>query len=146
MADTPKVYLVNASLGDPDLLTRQAERILRTSGAVIYDPLVSAQILCLANPEAETIGLGGVGSQEERFAELCGWYLRCREARDTVVRLLDRDPLLNGDTNEELEFLARHGFEVEILPSVIPETIYECRAALREAKASVEQTPAKVRL
>jgi uroporphyrin-III C-methyltransferase len=147
VADTPKVFLVSASLGDPDLLTRKAERLLRTSGAVIHDPHVSAQILCLSNPEAQMIALSSGGSQEERFAELCGWYLRLREAGDTVVRLLAADPLLNGDANEEIEFLARHGFEVEILPGVIPETIYECRAALREAKASLETAklePAKV--
>ncbi len=147
MADTPKVFLVSANLGDPDLLTRKAERVLRTSGAVIHDPLVSAQILCLSNSEAELIALTGTGSQEERFAELCGWYLRLREAGGSVVRLLAADPLLNGDANEEIEFLARHGFEVEILPGVIPETLYECRAALREAKASLETArlePAKV--
>jgi uroporphyrin-III C-methyltransferase len=147
VADTPKVFLVSANLGDPDLLTRKAERVLRTSGAVIHDPLVSAQILCLSNSEAELIALTGTGSQEERFAELCGWYLRLREAGGSVVRLLAADPLLNGDANEEIEFLARHGFEVEILPGVIPETLYECRAALREAKASLETArlePAKV--
>lgn len=147
MADTPKVFLVSAGLGDPDLLTRKAERILRNSSAVIHDPLVSAQILCLANPEAETIALSPVGSAEERFAELCGWYLRLREAGGSVVRLLAADPLLNGEANEELEFLARHGFEVEILPGVIRETLYECRAAVREAKATLETArlePAKV--
>lgn len=147
MADTPKVFLVSANLGDPDLLTRKAERILRMSGAVIHDPFVSAQILCLANPEAQVIALSTGGSQEERFAELCGWYLRLREAGGSVVRLLVVDPLLNGEANEELEFLARHDFEVEIIPGVIPETLYECRAALREAKASLEKAkpePAKV--
>jgi uroporphyrin-III C-methyltransferase len=147
VADTPKVFLVSADLGDPDLLTRKAERVMRTSGAVIHDPHVSAQILCLANPEAEIISLSGTGSQEERFAELCGWYLRLREAGGSVVRLLAADPLLNGEADEELEFLARHGFEIEVLPGVIPETLYECRAAVREAKASLETArmePAKV--
>jgi uroporphyrin-III C-methyltransferase len=147
VADTPKVFLVSASLGDPDLLTRRAERILRTSVAVIHDPHVSAQILCLGNAYAQTIALSAGGSLEEQFAELCGWYLRLREAGGIVTRLLAADPLLNGEASEELEFLARHGFEVEILPGVIPETLYECRAAVREAKASLETAklePAKV--
>lgn len=147
MADTPKVFLVNAGLGDPDLLTRKAERIMRISAAVIHDPFVSAQILCLANPDAQMVTLTAEGSLEERFAELCGWYLRVREDGGTVVRLLVSDPLLNGDANEELEFLARHGFEIEILPGVIPETLYECRAAVREAMATLETArlePAKV--
>ncbi|MEI9811401.1 MAG: SAM-dependent methyltransferase [Acidobacteriota bacterium] len=138
MADQPKVFLVSAGLGDPDLLTRKAERILRTADAVIHDRFVSAQVLCLANSESQVISLDAVGSQEEQFADLCGWYLRLRESITSVVRLLAADPLLNGEANEELEFLARHGFDVEILPGVIAETVYECRAAVREAKAALE--------
>jgi len=77
--DTAKVYFVGAGLGDPDLLTRKAERTLRTADAVIHDRFVSAQILCLINPEARVILLGPEGSQEERHADICGWYLRLRE-------------------------------------------------------------------
>jgi siroheme synthase len=40
--------------------------------------------------------------------------------------------LIEGEADEELEFLARHGFEIEVLPGVLPETVYECRAVARE--------------
>ncbi len=138
--ETAKVYLVGAGLKDPDLLTRKAERTLRSADVVIHDSFVSAQILCLINPEARVILLGSEGSQEERHADICGWYLRLREDCRTVARITATDPLIGGEAGEELEFLARHGFEVEVLPGVLAETVYECRAAVREATATVHES------
>ncbi len=137
MVDAAKVYLVGAGLGDPDLLTRKAERMLGFAGAVIYDSKVSAQILALANVTARCVAVGSESSPEEHSAEVCGWYLRLRESCSCVVRLTSTDPLLDGEFTEELEFLARHGFETEVIPGVLPETVYECRAAMREARKAV---------
>ena len=47
-----KVYLVGGGPGDPDLLTRKAIRLLDQADCVIYDRLISADVLALANPEA----------------------------------------------------------------------------------------------
>jgi siroheme synthase len=124
---------VSAGLGDPDLLTRKAERVLTSADAVIHDDSVSAQILCLAGSKAEIVSLGSSGSQEERQAEAFGWYLRLRDHCQTVVRLITSDPLLAPESAEEMEFLARHGFGIELLPSVLAETVYESRVATKEA-------------
>ena len=51
-AERAKVYLVGAGPGDPDLLTRKAARILAEAEAVIYDKIVSPEVLALANPHA----------------------------------------------------------------------------------------------
>lgn len=134
--DTAKVYLVGVGLGDPDLLTRKAERMLRTADAVIYDRKVSPQILELAGG-AHCVAVGSEPSDEEHRAEVCGWYLRLRETCASVVRLMSTDPLLEGEADEEMEFLSRHGFELEILPSILPETVYECRAAMRAVPGKI---------
>jgi uroporphyrin-III C-methyltransferase len=137
VVETAKVYLVGAGLADPDLLTRKAERLLGLADAVIYDCKVSSQILALANGLARCVPVGSEPSDEEHSAEVCGWYLRLRESCAAVVRLTSTDPLLEGEFAEELEFLSRHGFEVEVIPGVLPETVYECRAAVREARKAV---------
>ena len=137
MGDAVKVCLVGAGLDDPDLLTRKAERLLSLADAVIYDRKVSPQILALANSAARCIAVGSEPSDEEHNAEVCGWYLRLRETCPSVVRLTSTDPLLDGEFSEELEFLSRHGFEIEVIPGVLTETVYECRAAVREARKAV---------
>jgi uroporphyrin-III C-methyltransferase len=119
VADTAKVYLVGAGPGDPDLLTRKAARVLSEAEAVIYDRLVSAEILALANPKATFIHAGKQrGQQEEVQAEIYAWYLRLRDLPGPIVRLKSGDPMIFGRGGEELEFLARHGFEVEVVPGI----------------------------
>lgn len=124
MAETAKVYLVGAGPGDPELLTRKAERILSSAAAVIYDRLVGTDILELVNPSAKLIhveketGKYAAESQEEAQAEIYGWYLRLRHSEGPVVRLKNGDPMIFSRGGEELEFLARHGFEIEIVPGI----------------------------
>jgi uroporphyrin-III C-methyltransferase len=118
-ADRAKVYLVGAGPGDPDLLTKKAARILAEAQAVIYDKLVSPEILGLANPHATFVPARKErGQQEEAQSEIYAWYLRLRDAAGPVVRLKSGDPMVFGRGGEELEFLARHGFDVEVVPGV----------------------------
>jgi uroporphyrin-III C-methyltransferase len=119
VAERAKVYLVGAGPGDPDLLTRKAARLLAQAGAVIYDKLVSPEILALANPHATFIPARKERGQQEEFeAEIHACYLRLREAAGPVVRLKSGDPLVFGRGGEELEFLTQHGFDVEVVPGV----------------------------
>ena len=118
-ADRAKVYLVGAGPGDPDLLTRKAERVLARAEAVIYDKLVGPEVLALANPEATFVPVSKErGQQEEIQAEVYAWYLRLRATPGPVVRLKNGDPMVFGRGAEELEFLTQHGFEVEVVPGV----------------------------
>lgn len=118
-AERAKVYLVGAGPGDPDLLTRKAARILAQAEAVIYDKLVNPGILALANPHATFVPARKQrGQQEEIQAEIYAWYLRLSDTPGPIVRLKNGDPLVFGRGAEELEFLARHGFDVEVVPGV----------------------------
>jgi len=114
-----KVYLVGAGPGDPDLLTRKALRALAEADAILYDRLVSAEVLALANPIAELIAVGKEqGQQEEIQAAIYDWFLRQGERPRNIVRLKSGDPMVFGRGGEEWEFLLRHGFEVEVVPGV----------------------------
>jgi uroporphyrin-III C-methyltransferase len=117
--DRAKVYVVGAGPGDPDLLTRKALKVLIGADVVIYDRLVSPEILSLANPSAQLIYAGkSYGHQEEVQSEIFACFLRLAHSARTIVRLKSGDPMVFGRGGEELDFLVRHGFEVELVPGV----------------------------
>ena len=114
-----KVYLLGAGPGDPELLTLKAFRILREAEVILYDRLVSAEILALANPAAILIHTGKRhGEQEEIQNEINNLMLDHWRAGRTVVRLKGGDPMVFGRGAEEWALLVAHGAEVELVPGV----------------------------
>jgi uroporphyrin-III C-methyltransferase len=114
-----KVYLVGGGPGDPDLLTRKAARILAEADCVIYDRLISAEVLALANPAAHFVYAGKEqGQQDEIQAAIFEAFLALGGRAGVIVRLKSGDPMVFGRGGEELEFLHEHGFEVEVVPGV----------------------------
>ncbi|HYL85933.1 MAG TPA: uroporphyrinogen-III C-methyltransferase [Candidatus Angelobacter sp.] len=114
-----KVYLMGAGPGNPDLLTVQAVRILRTAEVVLHDHLVSQEILDLlpAWTQVRNVGkrCGHAGISQEQIHALL--IAAAREGKH-VVRLKGGDPLLFGRVGEEMEALARAGVEFEVVPGV----------------------------
>jgi uroporphyrin-III C-methyltransferase len=114
-----KVYLAGAGPGDPDLLTRKALRVLAEADCVIHDRLINPEILALANPAATLLDGGKQpGRQEQIQQQIYEWFLRAGSTARTIVRLKSGDPMVFGRGGEELEFLVRHGFDVEVIPGV----------------------------
>ncbi len=114
-----KVYLLGAGPGDPDLLTIKGLRILREADVILYDRLVSPEILALANPAALLIHTGKRhGQQEEIQNEINALMLRHAIPGKIVVRLKGGDPMVFGRGAEEWALLTAHGIEVELVPGV----------------------------
>ncbi len=114
-----KVYLAGAGPGDPELITLKTLRILQNADVIIYDRLVSAEVLAQANPAATYIYAGKAqGQQEQIQAEIFEWILRYADSADVIVRLKSGDPGVFGRCGEELEFLASHGIEAEVVPGI----------------------------
>lgn len=114
-----KVYLVGAGPGDPELLTLKAARVLEKADVVLYDRLVSPEVLSLANPLAEMVYVGKeAGEQEKVQGEIFQLMLARARAGRTVVRLKSGDPVVYGRGGEEWLFLAEHGLEAEIVPGI----------------------------
>jgi uroporphyrin-III C-methyltransferase len=114
-----KVYLVGAGPGDPDLLTVKAARILARADVVLYDRLVSEEILALVNPSAELVYLGKHEGQQQEVQDQIFRTLRCyRGRRKTIVRLKGGDPMVFGRGAEEWLFLAENGIDTEIVPGI----------------------------
>lgn len=113
------VYLVGAGPGEVELLTLKAQRLLGEADAVVYDYLVAAEVLALANPQAEKIFVGKKGGgfccpQNHIEAIL----LRLAREGKNVVRLKGGDPFIFGRGGEEAEALAEAGIPFEVVPGV----------------------------
>jgi len=114
-----KVWLVGAGPGDPELLTLAAYRVLQCADVVLYDRLVSAEILACVRPGAQFVYLGKEEGEQEsvqrRIHSLMAEYARQYE---TVVRLKGGDPMVFGRGGEEWAFLVDRGIDVEFIPGL----------------------------
>jgi precorrin-4/cobalt-precorrin-4 C11-methyltransferase len=108
------VHFVGAGPGDPELLTRRAERLLRSCRICIYaGSLVSPGVLALIGAEAERYD-SAVMSHEEVMEV-------CRKARDRgidVVRLHSGDPSIYGATREQMNSLDALRIPYDVCPGV----------------------------
>ena len=112
------VWLVGAGPGDPDLLTRKAERLLRDADIIFYDALVGTGILALA-PQAEHVSVGKrSGRHSKDQASIDTLIVNAALAGKRVLRLKGGDPSIFGRSAEELSACAAHGVTVQICPGI----------------------------
>lgn len=116
---TGTVYLVGAGPGDPELITRRGEKLLRRADCVIYDRLVSGELLRRTKRGCEKLYVGkdpdDRGHGQSRIQRL---LVQKAQAHRTVVRLKGGDPTIFGRLSEELEVLVKNRIPFEIVPGV----------------------------
>jgi uroporphyrin-III C-methyltransferase len=114
-----KLYLIGAGPGDPELLTIKGARILGQCDIVLYDRLVSPEVLSFARADAELIYVGKhEGEQEHAQARISDLVRKHALRGKAVARLKGGDPLVFGRGAEEWALALEHGIDVELIPGV----------------------------
>ena len=112
------VALVGAGPGDPGLLTRRGAELLADAEVVVYDRLISRELLDLAPAGAIRIDVGKGPGESARQAEINELLVTHGRSGRRVVRLKGGDPFVFGRGGEEAEACRRAGLEVEVVPGV----------------------------
>jgi len=113
------VYLAGSGPGDPGLLTVRVLELLRGCGCLVYDALVSPEIMALASTTAEKIYVGKRGSQHAvEQPDINSMLVEKAKAGKSVLRLKGGDPYLFGRGAEEALHLIDCGVPVEVIPGV----------------------------
>lgn len=114
-----KIILVGAGPGGKGLLTLRGLEALGEADAVVYDRLVSEEILSLIPSSAEKIDAGkSPGSHPVPQPEINRILVEKAEEGKTVVRLKGGDPFVFGRGGEELDLPAEKGIPFEVVPGV----------------------------
>ncbi|MDN5906847.1 MAG: uroporphyrinogen-III C-methyltransferase [Staphylococcus equorum] len=114
-----KVYLIGAGPGHPELLTRKAERLIRSADIILYDRLVNPFILQLVRPEIEIINVGKEAYRKHIQQQVINEKLiSAAKQHRCVVRLKGGDPAIFGRVHEEVVTLSQAGIDFEVVPGI----------------------------
>lgn len=113
------VTLVGAGPGDAELLTLKAMRALQSADVILFDDLVSAEVLELARREAKRLCVGKRGGREScRQDDINSMMLSFARQGKHVVRLKSGDPMIFGRAGEEAAMLEANGISVSFVPGI----------------------------
>ncbi len=114
-----KVFICGGGPGDPKLITVRAMELLKSCDVVLYDRLVSKEIIDKIPAGTEKVYVGRTVGQptthQDRTNELMVKYA---EKGKNVMRLKGGDPFIFGRGAEEAEYLIKRGIEFEIVPGI----------------------------
>ena len=115
----PGVTLVGAGPGDAGLLTLNAVRALQSADIILFDDLVSQEVLDLARREARRMLVGKRGGRAScRQEDINALMVKLAKQGKRVVRLKSGDPMIFGRASEEIAELEVQGIQVAVVPGI----------------------------
>lgn len=119
MHPSPKISLVGAGPGDPELITLKAIKALQSADVVLYDALISKELLDYAPNTAQRVFVGKrAGYRRFEQSEINDMLVEYAQASGHVVRLKGGDPFVFGRGHEELAYAQKYGVEVQLIPGI----------------------------
>lgn len=115
----PRLSLVGAGPGDPDLITRKGLKALQTADVLLYDALVAKALLAEAPASAIRLFVGKrAGCHYKTQEEINALIVQMARLHGHVVRLKGGDPFVFGRGYEEQTYAEAHGLSVEVIPGI----------------------------
>jgi len=114
----PKITLVGAGPGDPELITLKGLKAIRQADVILYDALVNEELLSEA-PNAKIIFVGKRRGQKAlKQKEINSLIVDCALKYGHVVRLKGGDSFVFGRGFEEIQFIQLFGIAIEVIPGI----------------------------
>jgi len=115
----PSILLIGAGPGDPDLITMKGLRAIRSANVILYDALVSPELLKEASRSCKLVYVGKRRARKEfSQAEINQLLVFYAERYNQVVRLKGGDPFVFGRGHEEMDYAIKQGVSVEVIPGI----------------------------
>jgi uroporphyrin-III C-methyltransferase len=115
----PTLWIVGAGPGDPDLITLKGLRAIENADVLLYDALVSKELIGLTKPSCKRVYVGKrKGKKEFSQMEINQLLVFYAVRHSCVVRLKGGDPFVFGRGHEERVYSASKGVDVKFVPGI----------------------------
>lgn len=117
--ERPKLVLLGAGPGDPDLISVKGVKALERADVILYDTLSHPALLDYAPSTAEKIYVGKkAGSCQNSQEKINNLIVQKAQEDNHIVRLKGGDPFIFGRGHEELDHARKHDIPVEVIPGI----------------------------
>jgi len=137
----PRLTLVGAGPGDPDLITLKAIKTLQSADVILYDALVNEKLLEHAPATTLNIYVGKrAGQHSQQQQEINKMIVGYAKTMGHVVRLKGGDPYVFGRGHEELDYAQQQGIPVDYVPGISSATSVAGLAGIPLTKRGVNES------